>query len=372
MVAAMLLEGAGDMDSRAFNEQIENHAVRLNFGADEELFYASVESLSEHRDKAFSYMAMALTQPRFDESAIERVRAQALSILKQEEQEPNYILQRQWEKLAYGSHPYGKPVLGTGESLKAITKSDMTRFVEHYLSRENLIIAVVGDITPAELAKLMDAHFSGLGQHYNPDVKVADVQLPQEAVQKVVDFDIPQTVVLFGANGIPREDPRYYAAYVMNEIIGGGGALTSKLGVEIRQKRGLAYSAYSYLNPLQHCPVWMGGFATRNEKAGEALDVLRKTLQDFSRNGPTDKEVMEAKQHLTGSFVLSLDSNADIASFLINMQLYHLGQDYFDKRNSLMEKVTKAQVKAAAGTLTDPNHLLVVMVGKPDLKKPNR
>ena len=368
MAAALLLEGAGDLDSHRFNEDIENLAIRLNVGADEDELYASMESLSEHKDKAFNYLALALTQPRFDDAAIERVRAQELSILQQEEEDPGYILHRKWQNLAYGSHPYSRAALGTRDSLALLDKSDFTHFTQHYFSRENMIVAVVGDITPAELGQLLDANFSKLSAHYIPDTQVQDVKLPIEAKQLVVDYDVPQTNIIFGGNGLKRDDADFYAAYVMNQILGGGGALTSKLGIELRQKRGLAYSVHSELNLMVHSASWFGGFATRNEKVGEALQVLRATLKDFSDNGPSDKEMEDAKKHIVGSFVLNLDSNTDIANFLIVMQLQHLGRDYLDKRNALMLAVTKDEVKAVAKKLLNPGHLLVAMVGKPQLE----
>lgn len=370
MVSAMMLEGAGDMDSHAFNEAIENDAVRMNFGSDDDVFRASLETLSEHTDRAFGYLALALAHPRFDDAAIERVRAQTLSMLKEQEHQPHYLLQRQWEQLAFGKHPYGNPSLGTPESVSAIKKDDLARYAAHYLTRENMLIAVVGDITPQELARQLDAHFSGIAAHYQPDVSVAEARLPETAKQMLVDDDIPQTMVMFGTNGLKRDDPDYYAAYVMNQILGGGGALTSKLGIEIRQKRGLAYSVYSQMEPMEHAAIWGGGFATRSDQVGEALKTLRGTLADFAANGPTDAEMDDAKKHLVGSFVLGLDSNGDIAGFLINMQQNHLGRDYLDKRNALMQAVRKDRVKAMAAKLVNPDALLVVMVGKPKLDTP--
>ena len=368
MTAGLLLEGAGDNDSFAFNEELENHAIQLNFGNDEDSFRSSVEALSEHKAKAFELLSLALINPRFDDAAIERVRSQTLSVIKQQEQEPGYNVRRQWEKLAYGTHPYGHSSLGTKDSINVITKADMVAYTQHYLSRQNILIAVVGDITPTELGKLLDAHLGKLSAHYASDKKIEEVRLPETAKQVVTDFDIPQAMVLFGAGGLKRDHPDYYAAYVMNQILGGGGALTSKLGVEIRQKRGLAYGVGSQLDPMNHGACWRGSFATRNEKVGDALKALRETLADFSKNGPSDKEMDDAKKHLIGSFVLGLDSNGDIANFLINMQMNHLGIDYLDKRNAIMASVTKDQVVAVAKKLLDPEHLLVVIVGKPVLK----
>jgi zinc protease len=305
------MEGAGDLDSRAFNEALENHAIQLNFGSDEDRFRASVQSLSEHKEKAFGLLSLALTNPRFDDAALARVRSQTLSIIKQQEQEPAYIAHRQWEKLAFGEHPYGKPTLGSKDSIGAISKADLTHFTTHYLSRENMVIAVVGDMTPEELKPLLDNYLGKLTGRYTADKKVPEVRLPEVAKQVVSEFDIPQAMVLFGTNGLKREHPDYYAAYIMNQIIGGSG-LTSRLGIEIRQKRGLAYSVSSHLAPMHYSAMWRGSFSTRNEKAGQALEVLHDTLRDFSQNGATDKEMKEAKAHAIGSFMLGLDSNADI------------------------------------------------------------
>jgi len=369
MAAAMLPEGAGALNSNDFNEALETDAVNLHFGVDEDLFYASLDSVSDHTEKAFSYLGMALTQPRFDKDALERVRRQTLADITQREQQPGYMLGRAWQQLAYGAHPYGQPSLGTRASVAKLTKEDISGFTQQALARDNILISVVGDITPKQLAQLLDTHLGTLPAKATLAAKVSDIQLPDGTKEVRVTHDIPQTMIAFGTPGLMRSDPDYYSAYVMNQILGGGGSLTSKLGTEIREKRGLAYSVSTQLDPMSHSASWQGMFATRNEKAAEAMDVLKTTLKDFSANGPTDAEISDAKTFLTGSFVMALDSNADIASFLINMQLHHLGRDYLDKRNGLIENVKKDDVKRLAARLTDPGKLLVVMVGKPDEKK---
>jgi len=225
----------------------------------------------------------------------------------------------------------------------------------------------VGDITPQELGVLLDSNLGGLPRKFKPDALVSEIAIPMTPSQIVIDSAIPQTMVVFGTNGIKRSDHDYYAAYEMNYILGGSG-LNSRLIDQLREKRGLAYSASTQLEPMAHSAVWQGGFSTRNEKVGTALQVMRQTLNDFSATGPTDAELADAKKYLTGSFVLSLDSNSAIASFLINMQVYNLGRDYLNKRNKLMEAVTKDQVKAMAKRLADPSKLQVVMVGRPKLE----
>lgn len=367
MTSALLMEGAGDLDSRAFNEALENSAIQLNFGTDEDLLRASVESLSEHKEKAFSYLAMALTKPRFDSDAIERVRSQTLSIIKRQEQQPGYLVHRGWQKLAFGAHAYGNPFLGTKESVAKLGKSDLSDFARRYITRENMLVAVVGDITPADLGRLLDAHLAGLPARYDPDVKVKDMQLPQAAQQIVIDNDIPQSMIMFGAQGVKRDDPNYFAAYVMNYILGGNGSLSSKLSQEIREKRGLTYSVNTQIDPMIFGASWHGGFSTRNAEVGKALETLRTTLKEYAENGPSDTDMADAKKYLTGSFVLGLDSNSDIANYLISMQLYNLGRDYLDKRNSLIKAVKKEDVKKMAAQLLTPDKLLVVIVGKPTL-----
>jgi zinc protease len=248
MTAAMLMEGAGELDSKAFNQALESNAIELGFAIDEDLFRASLSTISDKRDMAFSLLGSALTKPRFDASALDRVRSQNLSMLVQQEKQPTYLLQRKWETTLFGTHPYANPSLGTPESVKALTAQDLQEFVRRYLTRENMVVAVTGDITPEELVRQLDTHFGSLPTQYDGDVKLTDVTVPATAQQVVVESDIPQTMVLFGTQGIKREDPMYYAAHVMNHMLGGGN-LNSKLIQEIREKRGLAYAVDSQTQP---------------------------------------------------------------------------------------------------------------------------
>ncbi|MBY0407621.1 MAG: insulinase family protein [Rickettsiales bacterium] len=368
MTAALLMEGAGKLDATQFSKSLESDAVRLAFGVDEDGFSASLSSIADVKDKAFSYLGMALNAPRFDAAAVARVREQTLSVLNQQEKDPNYLLSRKWAEVLFNGHPYGNPEMGTKESVAKLGAADAKDFVKRYLTRDALVVGVVGDITPAELSALLDAHLATLPDKAQRDVTLAEAVVPEVAQQAVVDSDIPQTMALFGTRGIKRDDVAFYDAYVMNYLLG-GGALNSRLFVEIREKRGLTYGIYSHVMPLMHAGVWFGSFATRNDKMGEALGALRETLKRFAEEGPSDAELAAAKQYLTGSFVLGLDSNGEIANYLINMQLNNLGRDYLDKRNALMEAVTKEGVKAIARKLVDPKGLQVVMVGRPVLEE---
>ncbi len=367
MVAAMLTEGAGDMNDREWNEALESRALEFNSSVDEDTLEVSMRALSEHKDTAFSYLGLALREPRFDSDAIDRTRRQSLSLLVQQEQSPRETLERRWRRQIYGDHPYAHMPLGSESSIRRLDRSDLREFAERHLTRENIMIAVVGDITPEELRLLLDKYLGGLPEHYKPEVIVPEAVITADGKPAVMDFDIPQTLVMFGTEGLKRNDPDYFTAHVMNQILGGDGALTSLLVQEIREKRGLAYSAYSAMKPLAHAASWQGGFATRNEQAGAALSVLQETLRRFAANGPTAAELATAKQYLVGSFMLRLNSNDDLASFLINMQFNNLGIDYLDRRNAMVAAVTRTKVKAMAKRLIDTDKLAIVMVGKPTL-----
>lgn len=364
MTAALLMEGAGDMNQREFAEALDSHAIQMNTGVSEDTLDVSLESLSEHKKLAFSYVALALVEPRFDTGAIERTKNQSFSIIAQQEQQPRYLLSRAFKKAAYGNHPYGYEQIGTKDTLDNLSESDFRRVQERFITRENMVIGVAGDITPEELSTLLDEHFEKLPAKYSSDTKVEEATIAAGAEPTVIDYDIPQTIVQFGTQGIKRNDPNYIAAYVMNHILG-GGSLTSILGQELREERGLTYSVGSFIEPMQHGAIWRGGFSSRNQDARKAVNVLLATVKVFVEQGPTDKEMADAKQYLVDSFVLNLDSNADMAGFLVNMQINALGIDYMERRNAMVASVQKTQVMEMAKRLIDPEKMLLMMIGKP-------
>lgn len=366
MATAMLAEGAGDMNSESFARALESHAVRLSFSADSDNFYANLGTISEHKDIAFSYLGLALLHPRFDDGDFARIKRQTLSAIKQQSEKPGYLLSRAWAQNLFGAHPYSKQELGTLPSVEKLGKNDLKNFTQNYLSRANIIISVVGDITEVELSALLDKNLNTLPINYKPDVRIEDIKLSQDSKQIVLDLDIPQTIIRFGMEGLKRSDPDYIVAYVMNYLLG-GGTLTSKLNNEIREKRGLAYSVSTQLEPMQHAEIFEGSLATRNEKAGESIEILKQTLKHFAENGTTEAELTDAKRFLTGSFVVKLDSNSSIVNFITMMQLKNLGIDYMDKRNNLIEAVTTRQVNDMAKRLIKLDKLQIIMIGKPQL-----
>jgi zinc protease len=363
LVAALLDEGAGDLDSKAFQDRLERKAIELNFRADRDHVRGSLRTLVENRDEAFDYLRLALTAPRFDPADVELNRAQMLSILRRAATSPTDIASRRWWETAFAGHPYGRPVDGSVESVPTITVADLKAYTNRVLARDNLKIAIVGDIDAETAKTLLDRVFGALPAK----AALAPVEnaIPQGLGRRVVvNLDVPQSVVDFGGTGISRNDPDFMAAYIVNHILG-GGSLSSRLYHEVREKRGLVYSVYDSLVWLDHAAVFLGGTATRAASTGETLDLIEKEIQHLADGGPTAEELAKAKSYLNSSFVLNLDTSSKIASFLVQMQLDDLGIDYVTRRPAMIDAVTLADAQRVAKRLLDGG-LLVTVVGKPE------
>lgn len=363
MVSGLLDEGAGDLDSLAFQTALDDYAIRLSFDSGRDTFSGSLRTLSENRDEAFRLLTLALTAPRFDEEPVERIRRQITVGLKRQLKDPDAVASRTWFRLAFAGHPYGTPHDGTLDSVEKIAVQDLRDYVSNYLVRQHLKIGVVGDISKEDLGKFLDQTFGKLPT--SGKALPASRTIPETSGHvEVVRQEIPQSRVVFGAQGIPRDDPDWYAAYVLNYVLGGGG-LTSRLSDQVREKRGLAYSVYSYLYPLDYAALHMGGVGTRNESVSEALVVIREELKRVHDNGITAEELADAKTYLNGSFPLRLTSSARIASLLVAIQRNNLGIDYIDRRPQLIEAVTLDDVRRVAKRLLQPETMLTVIVGNP-------
>lgn len=364
LLASLLNEGAGELDALAYNRALEDHAIHLGFSADDDLLTVNLETLSEHAGKAFELLGLALAKPRFDDDAIARMKASMHSNLRQMEEQPRYAASKALAKAVFGSHPYANPTEGTHGGIDAITKADLQDQLQRYVTKGNLMMSVVGDVDAAGLKALADKHLAGLPVEFRPRHAVPQLT-PKALGQTLVERrSIPQTVLLFAGPGIPRGDKDFYVAYVLNHLLG-GGTLTSKLGDEIREQRGLAYYAYSRLQPMDHGELLVGGFGTRNEQAAEALRVMMQTLRATQEGDITQAEVDEAKSYITGAFPLTLSSNGGIASMLLVMQRFHLGKDYLAERNALIGAVTREDIIRVAKRLVQPDQLVVVGVGDP-------
>ncbi|MDP6574379.1 MAG: pitrilysin family protein [Rhodospirillales bacterium] len=364
MVSSLLDEGAGDLDSQAFQGRLEDQSISLRFDAGRDVFGGRLRTLTENRDAAFGLLRLALGAPRFDEAPVERIRTQILTSLKRALEDPDAIARRALARALFPDHPYGRPVRGTLESVGAVSVGDLRRFVAERLGRDNLVIGVVGDISADELAPLLDRTLGALPAKAS-SWKVADTRPRASGKTVVINKAVPQSAIVFGHGGPKRDDPDFYAAYVMNYVLGGGG-FTSRLYNEVREKRGLAYSVYSYLNPLDHAALIVGGAGTANERVADTLAVVRAIWRRMAEEGPSAQELADAKTYLTGSFPLRFTSSRSVAGILVAMQLESLGIDYLDRRNGIIEAVTLADVGRVARRFLDPDGLTVVVVGEPD------
>ncbi len=305
LVASTLDEGAGDLDSAQFHDRLERRAIDLGFRAARDYFRGTLRSLNEHREEAFDLLHLALTEPRFEAMAIQRVRGQVMSGLRREVTNPNDVASLRWWQTAFPGHPYGRQTDGSLETVPRITADDLRNYVRRVFARDNLTVSIVGDIDPGTAAALIDRAFGGLpaGSDLKPVPEAVPVGLGKRIVIKL---NVPQSVVTFGGKGIARNDPDFMAAYVVNHILGGGD-FTSRLYREVREKRGLAYGVYDSLVWFQRAAVLIGGTATRDDRTGDTLKIIEEQIARMAEAGPTPEELAAAKSYLKGAYALSLE-----------------------------------------------------------------
>ena len=359
---ALMDEGAGNMDSKAFHEALADHAIQFRASVDRDYLVISVVSLTENLPEAMKLLQTALTHPRFDAEAVSRVRTQMLQSLAQGESEPPNVAQRAFVTDFFNGHPYGHPTEGNPASIQAITVDDLKGFAKSHWVRGGVKISVAGDITAAAATKLIGDTFKPV-----PETRPAPPppigKLGQPGVH-VTDMPVPQATVIFGLPGIMRQDPDFIAGYVANYILGGGG-FSSRLMDEVRVKRGLTYGINTQLTSYNRASVMLGSVATRADAVRQTIAVVHDTMAQFAANGATQTELDDAKTYLTGSFPLAFASNAGIASQLNTFQRQNLDIGYVARRNSLIQAVTLADIKRVAKRLYDPTRLTVVVAGTP-------
>ena len=362
LAADLLDEGAGDLDGNAYHERLENHAIELNFQVARDNFHGSLQTLNEHRDEAFDLLRLALSAPRFDPEAVERVRGQVLSTLRRDSTNPNSVASRRWWQTAFPGHPYGQESKGTPETLPRITADDMRDYVRRAFARNELTVSIVGDIDAKAAGALIDRAFGGLPA--KNDLKTVANAVPQNLGKRIViDLDVPQAVVDFGGQGLLRSDPEFMAAYLVNHILG-GGSFSSRLYREVREKRGLAYGVAESLVWFRHAAVVYGSTATRADRTSDALGIIESETKRLAEAGPTAVELSEAKSYLKGAYALALDSSAKIAAQLTQIQIDDLGIDYIERRGALIDAVTLDDAKRVAKRLYGGG-MLVTVAGRP-------
>jgi zinc protease len=361
-LSGMLDEGAGDLNSKEFQERMEEIAMRMSFEDGRDAFFGNFETLTQNRERAVELLTLAIAKPRFDTEAIERMRKQFLAGLSYAARDPRQVTAEQWMALAFAGHPYGRPANGTPPSVAGINRQDLVDFRTRTFAKDNLSVVAVGDIDAATLGAMLDKIFGALPARAGL-APVARIEPNAAQRLKVIDMNVSQSVARFGLPAMARKDRDFIPAFVLNTIVGGG--FTSRLYTEVREKRGLAYGVDSSIVPLQHTSVFVGNVATKNEEIGQSLELIRNELKRVAAEGVTAEELNDVKSYLTGSFALRFDTNANIANQLLWMMMEDLGTGYIDSRNALIDAVTLEDIKRVAKRLFDGQELIVTVVGKP-------
>ncbi|WP_170111662.1 M16 family metallopeptidase [Aliiruegeria haliotis] len=363
LMTALLEEGAADMDSQAFSIALEGLAAEFRFRAWDDMVAISAKVLTENRDDAMELLRKALVEPRFDEAAVERVRAQVIASIESDAKDPNAISAQTFNTMAYGDHPYGSALDGTIESVSALTRDDLVAAKDRILARDRVYVGAVGDITAEELGNLLDSLLGVLPDEGAPMPQHVDIAV--DGGVTVVDYPTPQSVVTFGQRGLTRHDPDFFPAFVMTHILGGGG-FSSRLMEEVREKRGLTYGIGVYLYPMFYGEALMGSVSTVNTRVGETIEVVQAEWERLATEGVTEEELERAKTFLTGAYPLRFDGNGPIANILVGMQMQDLTPEYIITRNDKVNAVTVEDIRRVAAELIDPDQLHFVVVGQPE------
>ncbi len=360
LMTALIEEGAGDLDSQAFAAARDGMAAEFGFASDSDGVSVSARFLTDTSAQATDLLHLALTKPRFDAEAIERVRGQVLQNIASSAKDPGTIASDLLSKAAFGDHPYGSSGDGTADSVQALTRDDLLAAYHGALARDRIYVAAAGDISAADLGLMLDKLLGDLPATGAP--QPADVALTAKGDVTQQSFPGPQSTISFYQGGIKFEDPDYFAATILNEILGGNG-FSSRLMDQVREKRGLTYGIDTSLAAYDHAALLAGSVATSNEKAAETMQVIRDVWADVAKNGVTQKEVDDTKTYLTGAYPLRFDGNKRIASILVGMQMLGLPVTYPAERNAKVQAVTLADVNRVAAKVLTPDKLTFVVVG---------
>ena len=362
MMTGLLEEGTGDMDSAAFSRARESLAADFGFDSGYDSISISARVLTENRDDALDLLKQAITYPAFSDVAFDRVQGQVQSILLDNETDTSDLAHKTMSMLAYPDHPYAQSLEGTKDSIAALTPADIHDIHKSTLTKDRMIVGVVGDISPAELGPLLDRLLGDLPQ--------AGATLPPVTTfgatggVSVVDFDQPQSTIIWSHAGLDQSDPDFFAAYIMNHILG-GGSFSSRLTEEVREKRGLTYGIGSYLSPRDYAATIGGSVKSGNDTTAEVIRIVREEWARMADLGPTEAELLAAQKYLTGAYPLRFDGNAKIAGILVAMQTQELGIDYIKTRNDQVNAVTLDEIRAVAKRWLDPDGMRFVVVGRP-------
>lgn len=364
MLSNTLDEGAGDMDSPTFQKALRDYSVQLSFGSDRDYFSGNLVSLTRYQDKAYELLNLALTKPRFDEDAVNRMRAANQSRIRSSLSDPDWMAARIMNDRAFDGHVYSQNSGGTLSNLDNIKSEDLQAFQQSRLGKNNLVVAVAGDITPDQLAAALDKMFAGLPESIETTMPPY-LNLQNQGKIYVYETPIPQTIISVLQPGIKRTDPDYQTAQIMNFILGSSG-FGSRLMDQIREKRGLTYGIYSSFINMDHFDGLSVSTSTDNKNAGEILKLTKAEWDGMKAAPVSAKEIKDAKTYLIGALPLSLTSTNQISSFLLSLQLDRLPIDYLEQRERAIEAATQDDVLRVAQKILNKDHMITVLVGKPE------
>ncbi|MDK1376540.1 MULTISPECIES: pitrilysin family protein [unclassified Sinorhizobium] len=362
LMTGLFDEGAGELDSEAFQERLDDAGAEMRFDAGRDAVYGSMRVLADQKDDAFDLLRLAIEQPRFDQAPMDRIRAHIVSGIIAEAKDPESVAKIAWSKALYGDHPYSRQDEGTEQALATATTSDLKALHKRLFARGNLTIAVAGAIDASALKQDLDQIFGGLPAE--PSLIPVAETAPKLAQEIRIPYDLPQIGLRLVYAGLSDKDPQFFAAYLMNHILG-GGAFTSRLWNEVREKRGLAYHIGSALVNNDHASVLVIRTETRPDRAAEALSLVRAEVRRMAEEGVSEEELEAAKKYVIGGYAIdNLNSSRAIANTLVAIQMQDLGIDHIERRKQLIQAVTVEDVRSAAKRLlsADP---AVMIVGPP-------
>lgn len=362
LMTALLEEGAGDMDAQAFATQTEELAARISFDSGRDTITVSARFLTENMDEAIAHLHAALTQPRFDADAIERVRGQMLAQLRRDALDPNTLAGRAFAQAAFGDHPYARAGDGTPETVAALTRDDLLAAHGAAITRDRVYIGAAGDITPDTLSALLDKLFDGVPTATAP--LPARTEFLATAGETVIDFDNPQSVVAFGHRGVARDHPDFMAAFVLSEVFG-GGRFGTRLMTSLREERGLTYGVGTFLSSGSYGDSYQGRLSTDNRNVPQVIELLRDEWARMAESGLSAEELARIQTYMTGAYALRFDGNGSIASILASMQYQGFDIDYVNRRNDMINDLTLDQMNRVANEVFAPDELVFVIVGRP-------
>jgi zinc protease len=362
----LLDAGSEGLSEDEISRGMADVGAQFGGGFDQDRSSVSLRTLSSaaERDKALDIMARVLQHPLFPEAILTREKIRLIADLKEADTKPESIAEKAFQKAVFGSHPYALRSSGEVDTVEKITVQDLRDFYHTHYQAASAVVAIMGDATRSQAEAIAQQLTAQLPSSPAP-AALPKVVMKISASEQRIPHPATQSHILIGAPGVARGDPDFFPLYVGNYILGGGG-FASRLMNEVREKKGLAYSVYSYFLPLKQPGEFQIGLQTKKEQADEALKLVRKTLDDFIAKGPTKKELVAAKQNLIGGFPLRIDSNRKILEYLSVIGFYDLPLTYLDDFTHNIDKVTIAQIRDAFKRHVDPQAMATVIVGAPE------